>query len=136
MNEANTKYLFKNFSFFKSDKPITESLMRFGFACGDGWFRLVKELYEKLQAPDLDEQFEVIQVKEKLGGLRFYTNISYTNTRGINFDKEEQVNRFIREAEEKSFKTCEDCGKPGKPNSRKFSYEWISTLCRKCRKKV
>ena len=103
MNEANTKYLFKNFSFFKSDKPITESLMRFGFACGDGWFRLVKELCEKLQALDLGEQFEVIQFKEKLGGLRFYTNISHNNTSGINFSKEEVCPN-----------TGEKCSKPGK----------------------
>ena len=54
------------------------------------------------------------QVKEKFGGLRFYTN-------GYN----DVVQGMISMAESMSYRTCEVCGSPGRSNS----YGWISTLC-------
>ena len=54
------------------------------------------------------------QVKEKFGGLRFYTN---------GYDGE--VSGMIRMAESMSYRTCEVCGSPGRSNN----YGWISTLC-------
>jgi hypothetical protein len=54
------------------------------------------------------------QVKEKFGGLRFYTN-GYTD----------EVSGMIRMAESMSYRTCEVCGSPGRSNN----YGWISTLC-------
>ena len=54
------------------------------------------------------------QVKEKFGGLRFYTN-------GYN----EAVSAMISMAESMSYRTCEVCGNPGRSNN----YGWISTLC-------
>jgi hypothetical protein len=54
------------------------------------------------------------QVKEKFGGLRFYTN-GYTD----------EVSGMIRMAESMSYRTCEVCGNPGRSNN----YGWISTLC-------
>jgi hypothetical protein len=54
------------------------------------------------------------QVKEKFGGLRFYTN-GYT----------EGIGAMISMAESMSYRTCEECGNPGRSNN----YGWISTLC-------
>jgi hypothetical protein len=54
------------------------------------------------------------QVKEKFGGLRFYTN-GFTDT----------IDGMIRMAESMSYRTCEVCGSPGRSNN----YGWISTLC-------
>jgi len=54
------------------------------------------------------------QVKEKFGGLRFYTN-GYTD----------EVSGMIRMAESMSYRTCEVCGNPGRSNN----HGWISTLC-------
>ena len=54
------------------------------------------------------------QVKEKFGGLRFYTN-GYTD----------EIGAMIRMAESMSYRTCEVCGNPGHSNN----YGWISTLC-------
>ena len=54
------------------------------------------------------------QVKEKFGGLRFYTN-GFTD----------EVSGMIRMAESMSYRTCEVCGSPGRSNN----YGWISTLC-------
>ena len=122
MNERHTEYLFKNFSFFHPEAPLTESLMAFGFECGDGWFDLVKELCEKLKALNL-KNFRVTQVKEKFGGLRFYIG-------SVEPEKADQVFRLIDKAEKESYRTCETCGKPGKPNKE----GWITTLCNNCRR--
>jgi len=54
------------------------------------------------------------QVKEKFGGLRFYTN-GYTDV----------IGGMISMAESMSHRTCEECGSPGRSNN----YGWISTLC-------
>ena len=54
------------------------------------------------------------QVKEKFGGLRFYTN-GYTDV----------IQGMISMAESMSYRTCEVCGNPGRSNN----YGWISTLC-------
>ena len=100
MTEEKTKKLLNRFSFFHPEKPITEGLMVFGFEHGDGWFDIIWELCEKIEE-DLKqttkpigseiEDFEVIQVKEKFGTLRFYTNW------GTN-----KIYNFIEQAEIKS----------------------------------
>jgi hypothetical protein len=123
MNDTNSKYLFDNFPFFHPETPLTQSLMAFGFECGNGWFELIKELCEKLKALDLKD-FRVQQVKEKFGGLRFYTG-------GVELEKAYEVDRLISEAEAKSLTVCEECGKPGKPGGR----GWIKTQCETCRNK-
>ena len=122
MNKGHTEYLFKNFPFFRPEVPLTESLMAFGFECGDGWFDLIKKLCEKLNALNL-KNFRVIQVKEKFGGLRFYIGPVKTK-------KADKVFRLIDKATEKSYRTCEACGRPGKPNKE----GWIKTLCNNCRR--
>src|ERR1041385_1882792 len=48
------------------------------------------------------EGFEVVQVKQKFGGLRFYTN----NCPG-------SIHDVISFAEQLSYTICEDCGAPG-----------------------
>lgn len=58
------------------------------------------------------------QVKEKLGGLRFYMTFST--------DKMEEL---IGEAESKCDVTCEDCGKPGELC---IDHGWLKTLCPAC----
>ena len=54
--------------------PVEVSGMGWGFACGDGWFRLIACLCEALDgAVRLGEMppITVTQVKEKFGSLRF-----------------------------------------------------------------
>jgi hypothetical protein len=57
------------------------------------------------------------QVKEKYGGLRFYMTI-----------QSDEMSDLIHEAEKKSIKTCENCGKPGKIRGK----EWVFTRCDEC----
>ncbi|RLD64344.1 MAG: hypothetical protein DRJ01_01115 [Bacteroidetes bacterium] len=118
MNKQNTEKLFERFNFFRPELPITESLMAFGFECGDGWFDIIWDLCEKIE-PLVDEEFNVFQVKEKFGGLRFYVD----GSSDIVYD-------LITEAEDKAEVTCEVCGKPGKSRGG----GWIRTLCDECNK--
>jgi hypothetical protein len=98
---------------FDVNGSIQHTLMPFGFECGDGWFNLIWKLCEDLDSL-VPDNFEVVQVKEKFGGLRFYID----NGSDAIYDR-------IGQAEDESFKTCEVCGNPGKVRGG----GWISTLC-------
>lgn len=104
------------------DQPITCNLMAFGFECGDGWFDLLDTLSSKIEeynkTAEEDKRVVAMQVKEKYGGLRFYTNISII-----------EVDEWIKEAERLSDTTCESCGKS--PAYKRGS-SWITTLCDEC----
>ena len=63
-------------------------------------------------------QIEAVQVKEKYGTLRFYTN-EYDST----------INSLISFAENMSACTCEECGAPGTADPG----GWIKTRCDTCR---
>ena len=125
MNKINTKYLFKKYKWYKPNQPLTQSLMAFGFDHHDGWFELIKELSEnidkelkKLQK-DKIKNFQVDQVKEKFGGLRFYVNFAPSN----------KIRKLIEVAERNSYEICEYCGKKGKLRG---DLCWVLTLCDKC----
>ena len=108
MREELEEKLFRDFpSFFRDRDNLQISLMGFGFTCGGGWYDLIYQLcsdIKKLVDKDpLLEDFRVEQVKEKLGGLRFYTSPAT-----------EEVFLLIQEAERKSYTICEECGREGK----------------------
>lgn len=91
--------------------------------CDEGWFDLIWKLCEDIDVIVNRESltdFRVDQIKEKFGGLRFYVD-------GAN----KEVFDLINNAEVKSFKTCEICGKHG---SMYVGWGWFKTLCRKCSK--
>lgn len=119
MTENRTQALFDRFpTFFNSHKSLFESPMAFGFECGDGWSNLIYSLCKDIElALEPNDEFEVKQVKEKFGGLRFYYS-------GGN----EKINKLVDEAEEKSYTICEMCGKPGKL----IDDGWLQTLCHVC----
>ena len=104
-----------------------ENLMCFGFSHGDGWYKIVDEFLKKA-TKILNEKYEIdiIQIKEKFGSLRIYYDV---------IDCTEEVilmlRKLVMEAENKSFVTCEVCGKEGKI---KNDTGWVSTLCNKHRK--
>jgi hypothetical protein len=131
-----------------------ETLMCFGFEVGDGWFNIIdticgiltseyrgaKNRYnhfvevgvggvlygtKTVTQEDIDEAKTrmdeetlkvpvAVQVKEKFGGLRFYVQAAT--------DKHYQ---YISFAESMSYRTCEECGNPGKT----YTDGWHTTLC-------
>lgn len=117
----------------------SQTAMCWGFDVGDGWFNLLDALcsviqdhldwencegkYEsaRMHRPPEDDgtwcrvsQLEAAQVKEKFGGLRFYAD-----------GGDEFAHAAIELAEALSFRTCETCGSPGRPQRG----GWIRTLC-------
>lgn len=124
-------------------KSPMESPMCFGIEHGNGWYDILSSLcwrifqHEKniddnrkyLEKNNLEElknepkyypvRFD--QIKEKFGGLRIYHS-----------GGDDYIDGAIDMAEEMSFKICELCGNPGKPNEG----GWISTLCDSCRNKA
>lgn len=77
---------------------------------GPGWDDLVLELDAAIAA--VKPQYVIYQMKEKFGGLRFYTD----------HDGETGIRRLIEEAERKSITICETCGAPGTPRGNYWKY--------------
>lgn len=78
---------------------------------GPGWRSIVMPLIKRAER----EGVSIHQVKEKFGGLRFYTGPA-----------SEDFYREVDEAERKSVTLCEECGEPGK---RVTLRGWIKTRC-------
>lgn len=92
----------------------------FGIECGKGWNKLIIPIldYIDLYNSGHDDKIEILQIKEKFGGLRIYTSFSTP-----------ELDQLIDDAEEQSFKTCEYCGSTENVSQ---TTGWIKTLCRKC----
>jgi hypothetical protein len=99
---------------------MRQTCMAWGIETGNGWYDLIDELCAKLEPHGV----VAAQVKEKFGGLRFYIN-------AVDESIYEEVHSYIDEAESKSYKTCEACGKPGKRRGG----GWIRVLCDECDEK-
>jgi hypothetical protein len=100
-------------TWFNIDGDPRHTSMHLGFQHGDGWFDLLWRLCEHLEPVvaaaerETGRPFEVLQVKEKFGGLRFYAN--YNN---------HAASSLIEAAAIESFYTCEVCGRPGEAPRR------------------
>ena len=126
--------------FSNKTKSPTESCMSWGCEVGNGWYDILSCLcdsvveYENMIKNNniwSEKQFgepaqkyknycpvKFDQVKEKYGGLRVYFS-----------GGDDYIDGLISMAETMSYKTCEICGTPGKPNT----HGWINTLCDECR---
>ncbi len=104
---------------------MTQTCMCWGFDCGDGWFDILDELCKKITARCEEMGYtdvRVSQVKEKWGTLRFYMNHA-----------DDEIYKYIDEAEAKSENTCEKCGAPG--TCALTTNGWYGVRCDKCSKK-
>ena len=113
--------------YWKHTLDLSQSLMCQGFSVGDGWYNILYRLSTKIKSiissmgEGVDpKEYCASQVKEKLGGLRFYMRHSTM-----------EIEEAIREAEEEAAGTCETCGNPGTLNEE----GWLVTLCGECREK-
>lgn len=127
MNKDKEKALLEEFGdWFITNDPM-RSLICFGLECGDGWEPILRDLFEEIRQILYEEgvpqgDYEIVQIKEKFGSLRVYDA-------GVRTDAAaERIWDAISRAEDRSCKTCEFCGKPG----RERNTGWIFTLCDKC----
>ena len=107
-------------TWFDTEGDIKETAMPRGFQHGDGWFDILWRLCVDLEPLVAGHEFEVVQVKEKFGGLRFYVRLD-----GLRLRQDDAIRRRIGAAMEESFHTCEICGQPGKLREERC----IRTLC-------
>ena len=78
---------------------------------------ITQELIDEAKAKMEEEAAKVpvaVQVKEKFGGLRFYVQAAT-----------DKHYNYISFAESMSYRTCEECGAPGKT----YTDGWHKTLC-------
>ena len=91
-----------------------------GFTNDDAWFDILWRLCEDLEPlvakfeQASGSQFEVLQVKEKFGGLRIYVS-----------DADDAIRQRLEAAIQESFHTCEVCGQRGERREG----GWTKTLC-------
>jgi len=115
--ELEDKFVERWPKWFDVKGDLRHTLMGFGFECGDGWFDLLWNLCEKLDSV-VPDNFEVLQVKEKFGGLRFYIS-----------GGTDAVYDLINAAEVESERICELCGKIAKVQE---DSGWLRALCAEC----
>lgn len=85
--------------------PLTESGMGRGFECGDGWYGILDGLCDALTTHSRQTghpPIVAVQVKEKLGDLRFYVDGDCEWCRGA-IDFSSAMSRHV----------CEETGRPG-----------------------
>jgi len=87
---------------------------------GEGWWPIVDEMHKDLTR--LLGEYELQQIKEKFGGLRYYMQVGS----GCNPALMGQVRDIITAGEDKSTETCETCGQEGTNQS---IGGWYKTLC-------
>lgn len=110
---------------------------RVNWSCPEGWMEIVDDMCHSIQShidhinkwhekdpitnPDSVHQLTCMQIKEKFGGLRFYTNGGDDYCKGI-----------ISFVENMSYNICESCG-----SNQNIGYTkgWISTVCSECKTK-
>ena len=94
---------------------------RVSWGIPETWVPLVDSLCHEIQeycdTHDC-EQVRCVQVKEKFGALRFYVDSAV-----------EDVYNMIRQAEEKSYDLCQECGSTENLVRTKG---WIKILCKPC----
>jgi len=87
--------------------------------CQGGWRYILYALFDKIDRHvqgDDREYFQITQVKEKYSTLRVHC-----------FGGDDEVYKWIDEAEEESGWTCEICGGPGQT----INDGWLMTRCRR-----
>lgn len=107
MNSVLTENLYAAFPYLYRghNKPPSESSMYRGFECEDGWYSVLYDLSQELtdylaQHPDVE--IEVMQVKQKLGSLRYLA-------KGV----DAATGKMIERACQRALLTCELTGMAG-----------------------
>lgn len=118
MNEKQTDELISRF-------PLACSELKY-FECGSGWFSIIAlalhEIDRAIKGLKTPEDYYVVQIKEKLGGLRIYMSANFDE----NGNRIDAFDEIIERAEDAAINICETCGKPGKLVN---DHGWYYTAC-------
>lgn len=94
-------------------------------ACDSGWHPLICRLDDAIAA--LVPDYEIHQVKEKFGGLRFYYELGDCDEAVAR-----EVEKLVGEAEREADRTCEQCSAEGERRKTRAASPWYKTLCSAC----
>lgn len=105
---------------------------------GVGWRTILEVLNDQLkwvmEQSKVRSELKVLQVKEKFGGLRVYTNHV-----GLEKDLIQRIWGATSFAESMSYRTCESCGATKEVETRVRGgdpkYSWTKTFCVECHAK-
>lgn len=92
-----------------------------------GWANLIDEINEYIL--EFDPNYEIRQIKEKFGGLRYYFSFS-SNMKEISMA---EISDKVLTLADKSYTICEKCSSTENVENTADNY-WLKTLCNKCRK--
>ena len=95
----------------------------YGCIAPNGWEEIVLKADRMLA--HIDPDYEIYQIKEKFGTLRYY----FGTTRGYDTVEGEIMHAITTWAEQRSQWTCESCGKYGELRDDRY---WVVTLCDTC----
>lgn len=103
-----------------------------GDMTGPGWWKVLDEAFaqiDALMAQHPDQVFQVMQIKEKFGGLRFYWSAYQKGDDAVAVERVEalhaELDKIVYQTEEACSRTCEVCGEPGEVRTG----GWLRTLC-------
>lgn len=88
--------------------------------CDEGWYPIISKLHSDIC--EIAPEHVILQIKEKLGGLRYYIDV-------LDKSKFDAVHDLLAKATNKSCQVCECCGNPGVLCRRRG---WLKTLCNDC----
>lgn len=97
----------------------------YGCIAPDGWKDIVLDT-DKMLA-HIDPEYEIHQIKEKFGTLRYY----YGTTQEYDTIEYKIMDAIVRAAEARSAIICEVCGSWGETD---WEASWVRTLCEEHRK--
>jgi hypothetical protein len=108
--------------FVNRHADMQTTAMCWGIGCGDGWYNIIDQLCHNIQShvdwqnrnTTTVPQVVAVQVKEKVGSLRFYYD-----------GGDDYIAGMTSLAESMSEVTCETCGAPGKRRGG----GWVYTAC-------
>lgn len=86
---------------------------------GEGWVSIVREVHDKLK--HLDPHYQIDDIKEKFGGLRYY----FTPSLPWDDITVRIMDDVVSAAEYRCSYTCEVCGERGRARPG----GWVKTLC-------
>lgn len=100
---------------------VDELCARHLSAVGLGWSALLRQGFDRALRNGWDGR--VVQIKEKFGGLRWYTEPA-----------PDAVLRIVEAVEFASTFLCEFCGAAGRLRGKESGRRWLKTVCDGCQK--
>lgn len=124
-------FLEENSEQLEEDK-INNLYLAFGCECDDGWYELLKEMFQEVvnryEAAGLPVDLEVLQIKEKFAELRVYYSFKQGNNQA---DQElrDDIDKIIETYENKSNTICENCGAEGELRKAGYRMKTLGAQC-------